>query len=200
MPVESGNRPLPGQEKHAAFHAGLPALPGNNGVLGSGSGERRGSGQQGSAVNFVRGIIQQQRLYLRTISEYCTMWSDMAVQAHRTQSETVSTSIANVRWGLDYLAFTRRYDQISEDHKTFVLEDIPIILKKELHTNPIVLPYEDAKLLQLAAAGVNINYDPGGAENTPENIRKRTFDFSNMEQKIEGAEIPDSTTVVDADK
>ncbi len=46
MPVESGFRPRPGQEKHAAFKAGLP---GNNGVLGSGSGERRG--QQGNASN-----------------------------------------------------------------------------------------------------------------------------------------------------
>jgi hypothetical protein len=60
-----------------------------------------------------------------------------------------------------------------------------------------VLPFPDAKLLQLVAAAVNIAYDPGGAEDTPENIKKRTFVFADLERKAQGIDL---TTVVDADK
>ena len=45
------------------------------------------------------------------------------------------------------------------------------------------LPYEDAKQLQRAASLVNVEYDPGEPEDTPENIAKRTFRLAGSEQK-----------------
>src|SRR2546422_211473 len=118
----------------------VPVLP---------QGERSGSSEPGNPQDIVNALVNRQRLHVATISEYCTMWSDMAILGARTgQPEEIRRTISNVSLGLDYLALTQRYDQISEGHKTFIREDIPVMLRNE-GTDRVVLSYEDAQLLQL---------------------------------------------------
>ncbi len=167
-----------------------------------GAEQRPGSEQFAAAggVNPFDALIEQTRLNIGTISEYCTQWSDMAVFARRSgQPDEVTRTIWNVGLGLDYLAFTERYDQISEGHKIFVREDIPQMLHEE-STDQVVLSYEEARLLQMAAAAVNIAYDPGEPEDTPENIQKRTFDFADLEQRVLHGDMPEPGRVVDAEQ
>jgi hypothetical protein len=162
-------------------------------------GERSAGDQSGNAASIVRGLVQQQRLNLGTISDYCTMWNDIAANSVRVtpQPEAVRRTLGNITRGLDYLAFTQRYNEISEGHRAFIREDMPILLRNE-GTDQVVLPYEDAKLLQMAAAAVNIDYDPGQPENTPENLKKRTFNFTNLEERVLQGEMSEPTNVVEA--
>ncbi len=45
----------------------------------------------------------------------------------------------------------------------------------------LVLTHEEGLMLRDAAAVVNIPYDPGEPEDTPENVKKRTFVFADFE-------------------
>jgi hypothetical protein len=157
-------------------------------------GER--SGEAGSARQFVTDLIQRQGLHVGTLSEYCLMWSDLSADTVRRKevSPEVHRTINNISLGIDFLAFTKRYDQLSPGQHSYIPQKFSEIRQEE-GINHVVLPYDDATLLQLAAAVVNIAYDPGELEETPENIKKRTFVFAELE------DLPPSTaTVVDADK
>jgi hypothetical protein len=160
------------------------------------TGETSGSGEAGNARHIVTDLIQRQGLRVGTISEYCLMWSDLAADTvkRRELSPEVHQTIGNVSLGIDYLAFTRRYDQLSRGQRSYIPKKFSEIGQEE-GIDQVTLSYDDAKLLQMVAAVVNIPYDPGEPENTPENIKKRTFVFAELEDLP-----PSTTTVVEADK
>jgi hypothetical protein len=158
-------------------------------------GETSGSRDVGSARQFVSDLIRRQRLNVGTISEYCLMWSDLAADTvrRRTVSSDVHQAINNISLGIDFLAFTKRYEQLSPGHRSYIPQKFSEIRLEE-GIDQVTLSYRDAKLLQMAAASVNIPYDPGEPENTPENIEKRTFKFAEIEGMLP------TTNVVDAGK
>ena len=158
-------------------------------------GETSGSGDAGSARRFVTDIIQRQQLRAGTISEYCLMWSDLAADTVRQRkvSPEIRQTISNISLGIDYLAFTRRHDQLSHGQRSYIPQKFSEIRQEE-GIDQVTLSYENAKLLQTAAANVNIPYDPGEPEDTPENIEKRTFKFADL------TGIPPTPNVVDAEK
>ena len=174
---------------------------------GSGNGERRGNSQRGSAVNIVRGLIQRSQLHLPDINQYVQMWLDTSFEKHGQIPEKEYRTIINVGLGIRLLA----YDQLTDMRKALLLVELA---QKRTYdkVDRVVFPYEDARLLQMAAAAVNIPYDPGGAEETPENIKKRTFKFADPEEKAPNIQLPaymtkgldishwSSAKMVDADK
>ncbi|SRR5579875_657628 len=182
-------------------------MPGKEFFYYSQFGETSGGGTE-RRIAAVDSLIEQTRLNVGTISDYCTQWTDLAIYARRTLRETlpeneidaICTTITNIRHGLDYLAFTRRHDQITEGHKLFVLEDIPAMLNEYQGTDRVVLSYGEARLLQMAAAVVNIAYDPGEPEDTPENVAKRTFIFTDLEQRVLHGVTPEPGKTVDANQ
>lgn len=176
--VEQGR---PGQEAHQQFKAGLP---------GNSSGDTSVRGEAGIARHFVTDLIQRQQLSLPDINEYCLTWSDLRIETGSGRvPEALHQSIINVSGGLDFLLF----DKVGEAQRESIKSEHKFVRRK-LGIDRYVLPYEDAKLLQLAAAAVNVPYDPGEPEDTPENIKKRTFLFADLE------DIPPTSTVVDAEK
>ena len=159
-------------------------------------GERSGSGEAGRARQFVSDLIQRQRLNVGTISEYCLIWSDLAADTvrRRAVSPEIHRTISNISLGIDFLAFTRGHDQLSHGQRSYIPQKFSEIRQEE-GIEQVVLPYQDAKLLQHAAAVVNITYDPGEPEDTPENVKKRTFVFAELEGML-----PSTANVVDAGK
>ncbi len=157
-------------------------------------GER--NGEAGSARQFVTDLIQRQGLRVGTLSDYCLMWSELSADTVRRMevSPEVHRTISNISLGIDYLAFTQHYNQLSPGQKSYIPQKFSE-MRQEEGINHVVLPYDDAKLLQLAAAVVNIAYDPGEPEDTAENLKKRTFVFAELEDLP-----PSAATVVDADK
>ena len=147
--------------------------------------------------NPVRSLIEQQwqRFHVGTISEYCLMWSDLAADTvrRRVVSPEVHQTISNISVGIDYLAFTKRYDQLSHGQRSYIPQKFSEIRQEE-GIDRVTFSYDDAKMLQLAAAVVNIPYDPGEPEDTPENIKKRTFVFADLEGMLP------TTNVVDAEQ
>lgn len=67
----------------------------------------------------------------------------------------------------------------------------------EHYQGQVAFTYEEGLLLRDAAAVVNVAYDPGEEEDTPENREKRTFRFADLERRGAPA---DPTTVVEATK
>lgn len=157
-------------------------------------GER--SGEAGSARQLVTDLIKRQRLSLPDINEYCLMWSDLRVETSSGRVlEAVHQTLVNTSHGLDFLLF----EKVKQTQQISILSELER-KRKVLGIDRYVLPYEDAKLLQLAAAAVNIVYDPGEPEDKPENTNKRTFVFADLERKAQGLDLPESTNVVDAEK
>lgn len=158
-------------------------------------GDTSGRGEAGSARQLVSDLIQQQQQQIGTIGDYCLMWSDLAADTVRQRgvSPEVYQTILNISMGIDYLAYTRRNDQLSDGQRSFIPKRFAEIQLEE-GIDRVVLPYDDARLLQLVAAVVNIPYDPGEPEDTPENRKKRTFVFADLEG------MPTTANVVDAEK
>ena len=163
-----------------AFQQFKAGLPGNNGVLGSGAGERWG--QQGSAINGVRGLIARQRqLNLPNIDGYCIMWmglaaltvnSPIAAEVRIPVTPAIQQIIVQVGRGLDFVLFHK----ISKEQRGSILRELTE-LRQEEGIDRFVLTYEEGLGLRDAAAVVNVAYDPG----TPEEVVKRTFKFSDLE-------------------
>ena len=123
------------------------------------------------------------------------MWSDLAADTvrRREASPEVHRTISNISLGIDYLTFTRRNDQLSHGQRSYIPQKFSEIRQEE-GIDRVTFSYDDAKMLQLAAAVVNIPYDPGEPEDTPENRKKRTFVFAVLEGK------PTPANVMDAEK
>lgn len=120
----------------------------------------------------------RKRLKLGDINEYTQAWLDLGLETHGLVSETETRMIYHVGTALRFLT----YDKLRDTRQALLLVELA---KKRTHdkVDRLVLPYDDAHMLQQAAAAVNIPYDPGTPENTPENIEKRTFKFIAVEQK-----------------
>jgi hypothetical protein len=119
------------------------------------------------------------------------MWSDLRVETSSGRApEAVHQTVVNISNGLDFLLFNK----VGEVQQASIRSELAR-KRKVVGVDRYVLSYEDAKLLQLAAAAVHVDYDPGGQENTPENAQKRTFVFADLEG------MPQATAnVVDAEK
>jgi hypothetical protein len=167
-------------------------------------GEKSGSGEAGSARQFVSDLIQRQGLRLPDVYEYNMMWSGLAALTIHTPlaaderigvTPEIHRTIVNVSRGLDFVLFNELgKSQKGKGLQRRILAELTEIRQEE-GTDRLVLPYEEGLLLRDAAAAVNIAYDPGEPEDTPENVKKRTFVFADLEG------IPLSTpNVIDADK
>ena len=148
-------------------------------------GETSGSGQQGSAIDLVRGLTQRQRrLNLPDVNEYLMKWSDMKLETSGGRvPEATHQMILHISRGLDFLLF----DKVNLTQRGSILREIQ--QKRRLDgIEQVELTHEEGLILKEAAAAVNVAYDPG----TPEEVEKRTFKFADLEQKAQqqGVELP----------
>lgn len=148
-------------------------------------GETSGSGQQGSAIDLVRGLTQRQRrLHLPDVNEYLMKWSDMKLETSGGRvPEAIHQMIIHISRGLDFLLF----DKVSLTQRGSILREIQE--KRRLEgIEQVELTYEEGLILKEAAAAVNVDYDPG----KPEEVEKRTFNIADLEQKAQqqGVQLP----------
>ena len=137
-----------------------------------------GSAQEQSGVNPFNALAEQARLNLPDIGQYYDMWFNMHSELEGDIPEEQHQSMKNISLGLGFLF----YQQWGEMGNTGRAKQIAF--QKRLQRRNIdqfTLPYEDAKLLQRAASLVNVEYDPGEPEDTPENVAKRTFRLGDSE-------------------
>jgi hypothetical protein len=162
-----------------------------SGEIGSFGGESRGGSIPEKGSNPVTSLIQEQRqkLILGDINQYYDMWSDMTLEKREQVSEAEYKVIKNVSLGLGFLF----YDQLRDMKKAVFLVHLAHI-RKDTGTDRVIMPYADAKMLQLAAAAVNVAYDTGREEDTPENVVKRTFTFTAVEHKAPNVQLPEYLT------
>jgi hypothetical protein len=166
--------------------------------------ESGGSNEVGSARQFVIDLIQRQQLHLPDVSEYDKMWSGLAsltinspiaTESRVSVPPAVHQTIVNVSRGLDFVLFNELGKSVKgRGLQGSILRELAE-LRQEEGIDRFVLTYEEGLLLREAAAAVNVEYYPGGKEDTPENIEKRTFKSADLERR--GAPV-DSTKVVDA--
>lgn len=160
------------------------------------SGERNGSGEAGSARQFVTDLIQRQRLNVGDTGQYYDKWVQLASETHGYVPAEIHETIKNVGLGLGFLF----YNQWAE--MGFTGRSKQVAFQKSLQRernyfgrNQLELTYEQGQMLQDAASVVDIAYDPGGQEDTPENRKKRTFVFADLAGKP-----AEGTIFVDAGK
>jgi len=152
-------------------------------------GER--SSEAGSARQFVADLIQGQRLNVGGIGAYYDKWVQLGMEAKRYIPDDIHQTIRNISLGLGFLF----YNQFGEMGRAGEWKQKAFQKRlQRFGVNELVLTYEQGQMLKDAASVVNIAYDPGEPEETPENIKKRTFVFADLEG------VPPTTTVVDADK
>src|SRR5205085_11257573 len=130
------------------------------------------SAQEESGVNPFDALIERQRLNLPDIGQYYDMWVNMGSELYGDIPEEQHQSMEHVSFGLGFLF----YQQWGEMGYTGERKQVAFQRRLQRHSiDQLTLPYEDAKLLQQAASLVNVEYDPGDPEDTPENLAKRTF-------------------------
>jgi hypothetical protein len=161
------------------------------GAPGIGSGERRESGEEGSARQFITDLIQQQRLRLPDVYEYNMMWkglsaltihSPIAAEVRINVPPAVHQTIVNVSRGIDFVLFHELGKSVKgRGLQGSILRELAE-LRQEEDIDRFILTHEEGSLLRDAAAAVNVAYDPGGEEDTPENREKRTFRFADLER------------------
>ena len=160
-------------------------------------GER--SGQQESAVTDIRGLIERRReLNLPDINEYVMMWKGLAAltipsgkEPYRIRvPEEEHEKIVQVSRGIDFVLF----NEVNTTQQASILRELQEHQQKE-GIEQFVLSHEEGLLLKDAAAAVNVAYDPGGAEDTPDDVKKRTFVFADLSGRS-----PSTANVVDAVK
>ena len=88
------------------------------------------------------------------------MWSDLRVETSSGRApEAVHQTVVNISHGLDFLLF----EKLRHTQQSSILSELER-KRKVLNMDRYVLPYEDAKLLRLVGAAVNVDYDPGEPE------------------------------------
>ncbi len=138
-------------------------------------GEYRPHGEQfaqSSGVNPFDVLIERPGLNLPDIGQYYDMWVNMGSELYGDIPEEQHQSMEHISFGLGFLF----YQQWGEMGYTGERKQVAFQRRLQRHSiDQLTLPYGDAKLLQRAASLVNVEYDPGAPEDTPENIAKRTF-------------------------
>lgn len=123
-------------------------------------------------------FVEQTRLHVSDIGQYYDMWIGLLSESVGYVPQSITTSIENVSLGLGFLF----YQQWGEMGYTGQSKQIAFEKRLVRHNiDQFTLPYEDALQLQRAASLVNVAYDPGEQEDTPENVAKRTFQLVGSE-------------------
>jgi hypothetical protein len=145
-----------------------------------------GSQQDQSGVSPFDALAEQARLNVPDIGQYYDMWLGLLSETEGDIPQNFTETIRNVSYGLGFLF----YQQWGEMGYTGRAKQDAFQKRLQRHNiDQITLPYEDALQLQRAAGLVNVEYDPGEPEDTPENVAKRTF-------RLAGSEEPPQGTVV----
>ncbi len=156
---------------------------------------RSGSGEAGSARQFVTDLDQRRRINVGDIKSYYDIWVNAIGETAGDVPREVTQTLKNVSLGLGFLFYNRWGEMGYEGRSKQVAFQKRLQRWHEEYKGQLVLTYEQGQMLRDAAAAVNVAYDPGGVEDTPENRKKRTFVFADLER------IPAVTaTVVDAEK
>ncbi len=158
--------------------------------------DKSGSGEAGSARQFVTDLMQRQHLNVGDIGQYYDKWVQLASEIHGYVPAETHETVKKVGLGLGFLF----YNQWAETGYTGRSKQVAFqkSLQRERNyfgSRQLELTYEQGQILRDAAAAVNMAYDPGGHENTPENRKKRTFVFDDL-AGMRAA----TTIVVDAEK
>lgn len=141
----------------------------------------QGNLQDQSGVNPFDALVEQARLNLPDIGQYYDMWVNMHSELYGNIPAEQHQSMKNVSFGLGFLF----YQQWGEMGYTGERKQVAFQRQLERHSiDQLTLPYADAKLLQRAASLVNVDYDPGEPEDTPENLTKRTFSLVDTESNV----------------
>lgn len=147
-----------------------------------------GSQHDQSGASPFDALAEQTRLNLPDIGQYYDMWVNLLSESAGYIPQRVTTSIENVSLGLGFLF----YHQWGEMGYTGRSKQVAFQRRLQRHgIDQFTLPYDDAKQLQRAASLVNVEYDPGEPEDTPENIAKRTHSLADIE-----GEVPPEGTIV----
>ncbi len=174
-----GAEQRPGQPRPIGQPVFQQFEPGGTGTPGIGSGEQR------SAINGIRGLIERRRrLNIPDVDEYVMKWKGLTAFHAELGIETtpeVHQMIVNVSRGLDFVLF----EKIKPAQRGSILEELQNARQKGIEQ--YVLTHEEGLLLRDAAAAVNVPYDPG----TPDEVEKRTFKIADLEQKAQGLQIWD---------
>ncbi len=158
------------------------------------------TGQPGSAVDVVRGLIQQQELNLGDIGNYYDEWINLQSESAGYIPQSVTTSIRNVSIGLGFLFYNQWGEMGHTGRSKQGAFQKRLQRWYEEYQGELVLTHEEGIMLRDAAAAVNVAYDPGEPEDTPENIQKRTFNFADLEQRALYGDMPEPGRVVDAEQ
>src|SRR6266487_1740358 len=147
-----------------------------------------GNPQDQYGVNPIDALVEQTRLNVSDIGQYYDMWVGLLSESEGEIPQHLTETIRNVSYGLGFLF----YQQWGEMGYTGQAKQVAF--EKRLarhHIDHFTLPYGDALQLERAASLVNVDYDPGEPEDTPENLAKRTFQLGSSE-----AEEPPQDTIV----
>ena len=137
-----------------------------------------GSAQDQSGVNPFDALIERQRLSVSDIGQYYDMWVGLLSESEGDIPQHLTETVRNVSYGLGFLF----YQQWGEMGYTGQSKQVAFQKRLARHNiEQFTLPYEDALQLQRAASLVNVEYDPGAPEDTPENNAKRTFQLTESE-------------------
>ena len=159
-------------------------------------GETSGSGEAGSAKQIVTDLIQKQQLAVGDTRSYYDKWVVLASEIYRQVPAEVHETIKKVGLGLGFLLYNQWGEMGLEGRgKQVAFQKQLQRERKYFGMNQLVLTHEQGQMLRDIASVVNVTYDPGEPEATPENMKKRTFVFADLEDK------PAATTnVVDAER
>jgi hypothetical protein len=156
-----------------------------------------GSQHDQNGVNPVDALVEQTRLHVSDIGQYYDMWVGLLSESTGYIPENLTETVRNVSYGLGFLF----YQQWGEMGYTGEAKQVAFQKRLQRHNSEqFTLPFEDAVQLQRAASLVSVEYDPGEPESTPENVAKRTFIFTDLEQRVHRRDVPDPTRVVDAEQ
>lgn len=128
--------------------------------------------QEQSGVNPIDALVAQTQLSVSDIGQYYDMWVGLLSESAGDIPENLTETVRNVSYGLGFLF----YQQWGEMGYTGQAKQVAFQKRLARYKiDQLTLPYEDAVQLQRAASLVNVEYDPGAPEDTPENLAKRTF-------------------------
>jgi hypothetical protein len=125
-----------------------------------------------------------------------TIRSPIAAESRIPVPPAIHQTIVHVSRGLDFVLFHELgKSQRGRGLQSSILRELAE-LRHEEGIDRFILTHEEGLLVRDAAAVVNVAYDPGGAEDTPENIKKRTFVFADLEGVPPTARVVDATNEV----